>query len=332
MNKPHKLQRGSFGEMEYQAHKAFDQAMGAHFGIYKAIAHVRESAQFRAACEALAGAVPSNKTEPASSLPSPSLQAPPPQEWLDEAMRLQGECERQARHYALCDTIEERTPARAELDRLRDELRSHLSKRIALPVGEPAAVQEPVAWEPMLSQVIEKMSALDPGWHHRMFAAGATAHAVHAFKLLLREHRAASLPQAAGVLSDERETFEAWARERMRGILKPESRMMLSGDERTAYYADAATAWAWDAWRTRATESSPKHPQGDDGWRGCTGCTVLNDCRKHGCGVTRGLWKHPQGESMHVTPDLYRNSGKSEHVPQGDSGATIDGVQEVPRG
>lgn len=47
----------------------------------------------------------------------------------------------------------------------------------------------------------------------------------------------------------ERAEFEAWARDKMRGILKPHSLRMLGGDERTAYYADAATAWAWAAWR-----------------------------------------------------------------------------------
>lgn len=63
---------------------------------------------------------------------------------------------------------------------------------------------------------------------------------------------------AAPAQPDEREAFEKWARDEMRGVLKPETRMMLDGDERTAYYADAATAWAWAAWRkARALLATP---------------------------------------------------------------------------
>lgn len=27
------------------------------------------------------------------------------------------------------------------------------------------------------------------------------------------------------------------------------------------------------------------------GWRACAGCPAENDCRMHGCGEARGLWK-----------------------------------------
>lgn len=62
-----------------------------------------------------------------------------------------------------------------------------------------------------------------------------------------------------------------------------------------------------DAARQRvqpASEEQPKQPDsfhlaagdaertdGSDGWRACAGCSTPNDCRMHGCGVTRGLWK-----------------------------------------
>lgn len=32
-----------------------------------------------------------------------------------------------------------------------------------------------------------------------------------------------------------------------------------------------------------------------DGWQSCIGCPTPNDCRKHGCGVTRGLWRRNDG-------------------------------------
>ncbi len=37
----HKAKTGKFGPAEYEAHKQFDEAMGAHFGIYKAIEAAR---------------------------------------------------------------------------------------------------------------------------------------------------------------------------------------------------------------------------------------------------------------------------------------------------
>jgi len=37
----HKAKTGKFGQAEYEAHKQFDEAMGAHFGIYKAIKSAR---------------------------------------------------------------------------------------------------------------------------------------------------------------------------------------------------------------------------------------------------------------------------------------------------
>lgn len=48
---------------------------------------------------------------------------------------------------------------------------------------------------------------------------------------------------------EQRAAFEAWAKDRMRGVLKPESRIELGGDPRTAYYRDAATNWAWTTWQ-----------------------------------------------------------------------------------
>lgn len=67
-------------------------------------------------------------------------------------------------------------------------------------------------------------------------------------------------------LPELRVGFEAWARDKMRGLLKPDSLMQLESDERTAFYKDAATAWAWAAWRAAVIADRAQRqavPQGE---------------------------------------------------------------------
>jgi hypothetical protein len=47
----------------------------------------------------------------------------------------------------------------------------------------------------------------------------------------------------------------------------------------------------------------------EDGWSACAGCSTPNDCRMHGCGVTRGLWKAAPAE-----PTVYIAAANPETI------------------